>query len=262
MSGFDQSIVNDEKRYEIITVIEGKSLMIKNNLSSRDYLNQEEIFNKSRLRIFQLADDSLLVMPSDYNLVPSGNCDIAYIFHDKEYLKDCIRNESFPQECSMQRVFQKHQDYIMTINKRESGICNLIKERLDIDLKSRLGDSDIEKIYNSLSPQPIYEFDENFIYTAHAISLFVKREQNAKWILIRERGEYKKFYVPALMDQSGNVWMIFHDLERYRAKSSKGTISDFKTFNSFAIKQKIRQKTVETLYNRDVTISEPYLELE
>ncbi len=262
MLGINQMEMEDDKRYKVISVLEGKSLMLKNNISSQDYLVSDEVFNNSRQRIFKLSKHSMLVMPSDYDLFPSGNCDIAYVFYDKEYLRDCILNESFPEECSIQRVFQRYQDYIISIHKRDSEIYNLINERFSIDLKSELSDSVIEKIYNSLPPQPIYEFKQEFIYIAHAISIYIKRKKNAKWILIRERGEYKKFYVPGLLDESGNVWMIFHDLERFKAKSSKKSSADFKAFNSYAIKQIIRQKTVETLFSKDVTISEPYFELE
>lgn len=254
-------ISSNGKKFEIITVQEGKSILEQYNLTLHENIGISA-FQEFRLRIFNVSNKSLLVMPSDYNNFPSGECNIAYIFYDIKSLEECIRNEKFPKECSPARVFQKYQEYLININNKETELYDYILTNLDIDISDHIKITDVEKIYNSLESAFIYDFEENFILTAHAISLFIKRHKKAKWILIKERGEYNKYFIPGLMDEFGNIWMIFHQLERFKAKSPKQKDSGFKFFNDFALKQIFGKFTTENLKNSANSITEPFIVLD
>lgn len=256
----DRECIYYMEKYKVISTEEGKQLLNAYGLGKIDEVSMSE-FNENWLRIFKLQPEKYLVLPNDYNLFPRGECNIAYIFYDRDYLQDCIEQETFPEECRDKRIFQKYQDYLVEINMKEDEVFEYFLNRHHINIKAGIKKKDVEKIYNILKPKPPFEFDKEFIYVAHAISLYIKNTVNANWILIKERGEYSKYYVPGLMDESGKVWMVFHDLERYKSSSRKGGDASFEVFNKIVIKQILGEINTETLIHRDISVKDPFIVL-
>ena len=190
----------------------------------------------------------MLVLPNDYNLFPNGECDISYIFYDTAYLNTCIKHRSFPKECSNQNVFQRNQNFILNIHyKKQESLDFLIKNNFEIYQEEESHYKQMEFLYNSIESKMSENFEVDFLYLATLIGYQLKKEENAKWVLIKERGEFNNYFVPALVNDSGRVWYVFRDLLRYKRKERKGGESSFNTFYNISIKQIMGHKSIKNL---------------
>jgi hypothetical protein len=216
--------------YEILNINEGLELMNRYNLNRKNDIGLKK-FNEDLLLIFNLPEDQFLVMPNSYNLNLIKKCNICYLVKSESLLKDWIDNESFPEDCNEIRVFQKHQDYVLNINKHTPEVLAYFLKNYGIDLSKEISIKDIELIYNQTKHKGSDKFDKSFLYSAPAICLFVKQKYNCKWVLLKDRGNFNKYYKPALVDDLGHLYLIFENLEGIKADKFELRFELFKNWH-------------------------------
>lgn len=216
---FNLGAMND--CYKYYSVAELTALLEKDDISIYSFEHQ---LKYSSAFVYFTKDDQVILLPNELNPELKG-----ILFKSKTCYYDFLMTNDLQVDDQHLNLYERNQNIILNIS-RDSGIyISYLRECCFT--KQEIPEDSIAFYYQEMMSDTTLS-DKELVILGIVVGNYYINKNDGHWILIQELGEFKPYYLPAILTSSNHIIKLHDKL----ISNKQGGLYDFNFFiNSNAI---------------------------